>query len=176
MSNITKSRWWWFIAYPDSLPNDWIDKLIITGIPFIVSPLHDKDLSNDGTYKKAHYHVIVIFNNPTTYKHVLNNCCLPLNATIPQVILNLSGAIAYLTHRDIECKAQYLEDDIQCFNGSHVYLRDDAYVNDVYSAIEDVIRTKRPQNLLALIDSCSHITDAVGLIRSRSFYFSQLLR
>lgn len=176
MTSPLKSRWWWFIAYPDSLPDNWKDILLLTGIPFIVSPLHDKDINTDGKYKKAHYHIIVIFANPTTYNHVLNHCCKPINATIPQVILNLAGSVAYLTHKGINDKAQYQSCDIECFNGSHVYLKDADYIADVYSAIEAVIREKRPSNMLALIDACSGITDAVSAIRSRSFYFAQLLK
>lgn len=176
MAQSLKSRWWWFIAYPDSLPDDWIDKLLLTGIPFIVSPLHDKDINTDGDYKKPHYHIIVVFDNPTTYNHVLTHCCKPINATIPQVILNISGCIAYLTHKGIENKAQYQSCDIRCFNGSQIYMKDAEYLSDVYSAIESVIRDKRPCNMLALIDSCEGITDALSVIRSRPFYFAQLLK
>lgn len=176
MSNHLKSRWWWFIAYPESLPDNWKDVLLLTGIPFIVSPLHDKDINMDGEYKKPHYHIIVIFDNPTTYNHVLTHCCKPINATIPQVILNISGCIAYLTHKGIENKAQYNENDVCCYNGSQAYLKDYDYISDVYSAIEEVIREKHPCNMLSLIDACKDITDAVSLIRSKPFYFAQLLK
>lgn len=176
MPSPLKSRWWWFIAYPDSLPDNWKDILLLTGIPFIVSPLHDKDINAEGDFKKAHYHIIVIFDNPTTYNHVLTHCCKPLNATIPQVILNLAGSVAYLTHKGINDKAQYQTCDIECFNGSQVYLKDAEYISDVYTSIESIVRDKHPSSLLALIDACEGITDAVSLIRSKPFYFAQLLK
>ena len=175
MSKTLKSRWWWFICYPDSLPDNWIDILMITGIPFIVSPIHDKDIATDGTYKKPHYHCIVVFDNPTTYNHVLTNCCKPLNATIPQVILNLSGAVAYLTHKGNNDKAQYNLDDVRCFNGSHVYLKDNDYIDDVYSAIESIIINECPCNLRALLLRCQSIPDAVPIIRSHAYYWRSLL-
>lgn len=176
MSKTLKSRWWWFIAYPQSLPANWKDILLLTGIPFIVSPLHDKDLDDDGQLKKSHYHIIVIFDNPTTFNHVCTHCCKPLNATIPQVILNLNGSIAYLTHKGISHKAQYDANDIECFNGSHLYLNDTEHLNDVFCTIEAIIREYRPSNLLTLLDLCGGVADAVSLIRSKPYYFCQLLR
>lgn len=175
MAKTLKSRWWWFICYPDSLPDNWIDILLISGIPFIVSPIHDKDMNADGTFKKPHYHCIVIFDNPTTYNHVLTNCCKPLNATIPQVILNLTGSIAYLSHKGISGKAEYNSADIRCFNGSHVYLKDAGYVDDLYSAIESIIINECPRNLRALLLRCQDIPDAVPLIRSHAYYWRSLL-
>ena len=176
MPKTLKSRWWWFIAYPDSLPSNWKDILILTGIPFIVSPIHNKDPSDDGAFKKEHYHIIVIFDNPTTYNHVLTHCCLPLNATIPNVILNLSGAIDYLTHKGLSHKAQYQTCDIQCFNGSHVYLCDTEYINDVYSAIEAIIFEENIRSFRELLSRCNDIPDAIPLIRSKAYYWRCLLR
>lgn len=170
-----KSRWWWFIAYPDSLPTNWKDALLLTGIPFIVSPLHNLDPDDNGGLKKAHYHIIVIFDNPTTYNHVLTHCCQPLNATIPNVILNLSGAIDYLTHKGLTNKAQYLSCDIECFNGSHVFLSDTEYINDVYSAIECIIFNEHIRNMRSLLLRCRDIPDAVHLIRSKPYYWRSLL-
>lgn len=175
MAKSLKSRWWWFICYPDSLPDNWIDILLVTGIPFIISPIHDKDINVDGTLKKPHYHCIVIFDNPTTYNHVLTHCCNPLNATIPQVILNLSGSIAYLTHRGIKDKAEYNSADVRCFNGSQIFLKDADYVNDVYSAIESIIINESPSNLRALLIRCVDIPDAIALIRSKPYYWRSLL-
>lgn len=175
MAKTLKSRWWWFICYPDSLPENWIDLLTYTGIPFIVSPLHDKDINAEGAHKKPHYHVVVVFDNPTTYNHVLTHCCKPINATIPQVILNLAGSIAYLTHKGISGKAQYQTDDIRCFNGSHVYLKDEDYVNDVYTAIETIILEECPQTMRQLLVRCRDIPDAVSVIRSRPYYWRSLL-
>lgn len=175
MAKTLKSRWWWFICYPDSLPDNWIDVLTYTGIPFIVSPLHDKDINGEGEYKKPHYHVVVVFDNPTTYNHVLTHCCKPINATIPQVILNLAGSIAYLTHKGLSGKAQYQIDDLRCFNGSHVYLKDEDYVNDVYTAIETIILEECPQTMRQLLVRCRDIPDALAVIRSRPYYWRSLL-
>lgn len=68
----TKKRNWGAVIYPESLPKNWLDILVETGLQIAISPLHDKDLEADGqTPKKAHYHIILIFPGPTTYNAVL---------------------------------------------------------------------------------------------------------
>ncbi|MEB8265637.1 Rep family protein, partial [Mammaliicoccus sciuri] len=63
-----KARYFTFLLYPESIPEDWINKLESLDIPMAISPLHDKDLSTvEGQkYKKAHYHVIYVAKNPVT--------------------------------------------------------------------------------------------------------------
>ena len=44
-----RSTTWTFLVYPDSAPNDWIDILKGLHVPFILSPLHDKDIKDKTT-------------------------------------------------------------------------------------------------------------------------------
>ena len=41
-----KARYFTFLLYPDSIPEDWEMRLELIGVPIAVSPLHDKDLSD----------------------------------------------------------------------------------------------------------------------------------
>ena len=41
--------------------------MALTGVQFAVSPLHDRDLLVNGDLKKAHWHMIVIFDGPSTF-------------------------------------------------------------------------------------------------------------
>lgn len=111
-----KKRNWWFVIYPDSLPNNWKDILNLSGLPYAISPLHCDDLNPDGTPKKPHYHVIVLYQNPTTFRNV---CTLTesLNAPHPQYLDSIKGAYRYLTHKDNPEKAQYDEKNIELGNG-----------------------------------------------------------
>ena len=63
-----KARYFTFLLYPESIPNDWEMRLESIGVPIAISPLHDKDKSDvEGQeYKKAHYHVIYVAKNPVT--------------------------------------------------------------------------------------------------------------
>ncbi|ECH3647856.1 replication protein RepB, partial [Campylobacter jejuni] len=67
-----KARYFTFLLYPESIPNDWELKLEMLGVPMAISPLHDKDKSNvEGQkYKKEHYHVIYVSKNPVTPESV----------------------------------------------------------------------------------------------------------
>lgn len=55
----TKSKYFCAILYPSSTTYD-VDKVIKAlakeHLTFAVSPIHDKDVEEDGSPKKAHYH------------------------------------------------------------------------------------------------------------------------
>jgi len=40
-----KARFFTFLLYPDSVPEDWISKLELLDVPIAISPLHDSDKS-----------------------------------------------------------------------------------------------------------------------------------
>lgn len=103
-----KGRHFWFVVYPDSAPPDWREQLEQTGLPFCVSPLHDKDVNPDGTPKKHHYHVIISWGNSTTYKNA-RSLCDTLNCPRPQMLKNVTGAYRYHQHKDNPEKYQYDE-------------------------------------------------------------------
>jgi len=65
-----KARYFTFLLYPESVPEDWQEKLEQIGLPMAISPLHDSDMKPDGTIKKPHWHVIYIANNPVTTDNV----------------------------------------------------------------------------------------------------------
>lgn len=111
-----KERYWTFIVYPESLPENWEDILQQTGLQIAVSPLHNKDLNADGEIKKQHYHIVLFFNGPTTYSRV-EKITKELNGTIPKRVISPIGMIRYLTHKDNPEKAQYDEREIKTING-----------------------------------------------------------
>lgn len=117
-----KSRYWSFIVYPESTINNWQDKLCELGVVFAVSPLHDRDINPTGEPKKAHYHVLLEFEGPTTYKNVKENICDIVNGTIPVKVISLRGYYRYLTHLDNPEKAQYDIKDIKEYGGFRLEL------------------------------------------------------
>ena len=78
-----KKRNWAFVLYPESAPADWLDQLKKSGVMGAVSPLHDKDVNATGEPKKAHYHIILVYGSPTTFKNV-ESLTKRLNQPIPQ--------------------------------------------------------------------------------------------
>lgn len=111
-----KERYWTFIVYPESLPQDWRDTLQQTGLQIAISPLHDKDLNANGEIKKPHYHIVLFFTGPTTYNRV-DKITKLINGTIPKRVISPIGMIRYLTHKDNPEKYQYDEREITTING-----------------------------------------------------------
>ena len=111
-----KKRNWAFVLYPESAPSDWREQLQQTGLPAVVSPLHDKDLDPTGEPKKPHYHIILVYSGPTAFS-VVSALTARLNQPIPQPLESVRGYYRYLTHKDNPDKYQYDEHDITTING-----------------------------------------------------------
>lgn len=111
-----KKRNWAFIAYPESVPEDWLEILQKTGLPVAISPLHDKDIDPDGKPKKPHWHIILAYSGPQTYNAV-KNLTDTLNAPSPEPLDQIKGYYLYFTHRNNPDKYQYDEKDIRTLNG-----------------------------------------------------------
>ena len=111
-----KGRIWASVGYSESLPTDWKDKLIETGLQIAISPLHDKDINLTGEVKKPHYHIIFNYEGPTTYNHV-KELCDSLNMTIPIKLESLRGMYRYHLHLDNPEKYQYDDRDRILLNG-----------------------------------------------------------
>lgn len=115
-----KKSKWTAILYPESLPEDWVEILKMTGLRCAVSPLHDRDFTAIGEPKKAHFHLILCYPGPTTYSCVCRITHEKLCGSIPQAIEDVRGLYRYFTHKDDANKAQYDENDIKVFNGFNI--------------------------------------------------------
>ena len=114
--NGTKKRNWTFVLYPESAPEDWRDILQRTGLAIAVSPLHDKDIDPTGEVKKAHYHIILCYNNTVTGRMV-KELVDSLHQPMPLPIDSVRGLYRYFTHKDNPEKYQYDEREITTING-----------------------------------------------------------
>lgn len=137
-----KGRYWAFIVYPESAPDNWIDILSEMGVVGAISPLHDKDTNPDGTEKKPHYHIVIEFDGPTTYKHVHENICESVNGTIPKRVISLRGYYRYLTHMDNPEKAQYDQNDVKQIGGFKLELTTTEVTEIKIKIIEDITNNK----------------------------------
>lgn len=117
--NNVKKRNWAFVLYPESAPADWLEQLQLTGLQCVISPLHDCDINPTGELKKAHHHIIVVYQGPTSY-NVVKQLTDRLNQPIPQPLEQIRGYYRYLTHKDNPEKAQYDDKDIKTINGFNI--------------------------------------------------------
>lgn len=121
----TRHRGWVWVAYPESVAEDWREALVNEGVPTFVSPLHDRDLNGDGTPKKVHYHGLMLWDSPTTYE-IARAIADAIGAVMPPknpmpkspkpYAVNVRTAARYLCHLDNPDKAQYNPEDVTCIN------------------------------------------------------------
>ena len=120
-----KSKYFCCILYPDSSTYD-VDKVIKSlaeeHLTFAVSPIHDRDIEDDGALKKGHYHLLLAYSSATTLNNMrawFKACGMP-ESELHSVRVCASGVgyFRYLTHKDNPEKAQYDVKDIRVFNDS----------------------------------------------------------
>ena len=115
---IFKTRNWMSILYPESSVDNWLSILEETCIPTFISPLHNMDIHSDGTPKKEHYHIIIMFDGPKTEKNAQDIFDL-IGAIKCQPIHSLKGQVSYLTHLNSPDKFQYNSSDVISLNGAN---------------------------------------------------------
>lgn len=149
-----KARYFTFLLYPESIPENWKMQLELIGIPMAISPLHDRDKSNvkGREYKKAHYHVIYVAANPVTSHSVRMRIQRALGkesvAKVQIIKQSMENIYLYLTHesKDAIAKNKYKYDkkDIKLLNNFDIEryvvldVEDkDEMLNDVCDMIDD---------------------------------------
>lgn len=142
MIKYEKGRNWASVCYPESCPTNWLDILQDTRLQIAISPLHDKDLNPDGTVKKPHYHILFMFDGPTT-KNRVKAICDSINAVNPIKIDSARGMYRYHIHIDNPDKYQYDDRDRILLNGfdksnldSFTEMEIDKLENDILDLIE----------------------------------------
>lgn len=132
--------WWEFIAYPDSVPEYWIERLKNTHMQIAISPLHDKDTwSHDspemvnaetgeiipkgarykmGDRKKSHWHGIVKTDKKCSWREMNTLLQNILHCPYIQKCKTLKGAYDYFLHiNHPERYQKYDKDEIIKLNG-----------------------------------------------------------
>lgn len=173
---MSRARVWTFITYPESMPENWkeiIEERLL--VPFVMSPLHDKDLKEDGTFKKAHYHNMVMFSNVKSYKQVGELVsCLGGTVAVSQVH-STQAMIRYFVHADQKQKAQYNKKDIQSFNGADIDNLFEKNDKEIYGMLSDILEFIEDNTITEFIDLLNHcrkesLTDWFPLVSGKYSY------
>ena len=143
--NVKKSKWA-FVLYPESAPSNWRDLLQETGLQIAISPLHDKDVNPDNTLKKPHYHIILVYEGPTTFNNV-NYLTSSLNQPIPQPLDSIRGYYRYFTHEDNPEKFHYNFNDITTINGFDVKDYLELTANQVIACLTELTTIIKDNNI-----------------------------
>ena len=125
------------VIYPESAPENWREILAGYFVPAFVSPLHDKDVNATGEPKKAHHHVMVMFEGKKSDEQV-KTMFDSIGGVGLERVESLRGYARYLCHLDNPEKAQYNPSDVVSMNGSD-YSYTIGIVADKYKAVREMI-------------------------------------
>lgn len=153
-----KKRYWAFVLYPESAPENWREILQQTGLSICVSPLHDKDINPTGEPKKAHYHIILCYSGPTTFKCV-KSITDSLNQPIPIALEQVRGYFRYLTHKDNPEKYQYDEKEITTINDFDIDNYNDLSVSQINAIKIELQKIIRDNNIYEYCDLLDFLLD-----------------
>lgn len=178
---MNKERYWTFILYPESCPDNFKEILQKTGLCVAISPLHDKDINSDGELKKEHYHILLCFNGPTTYnkvKSITDELC----GTIPQRVLSCKGIIRYFSHKDNPEKYQYNEQDIVTLNGLDLKSFNDLTLSQQLIIKKDIILLIQTENITSYNELVNRFLmnfndrDYFQVVCSNTFFFNSYIK
>lgn len=171
----SRTRNWTFVLYEDSAPSDWVDILDNEHIEWIESPWHDKDYNADGTSKKKHKHILLLFGGVKSYEQV-KEITDKLGQPIPQRTHNAKAMVRYMVHMDNPEKAQYNQSDIVAHGGVDLaeLLRPSS--SERYTLLREMINYIRSAGVTEFQDlvdyaSSEHYDDWFPLLCDNSSYF-----
>lgn len=145
------------IVYPDSAPAEWREVLSNYHIPALISPLHDKDKNPDGEIKKAHYHVLLMFESPKNFDSQVKPIFDAIGGVGLETVFSARGYARYLCHLDNPEKVQYNISDVLQLGGAdysaivHLPTDDMRMLSEVFA----YIRANQIYSLAELLDICA---------------------
>lgn len=178
---MTKGRNWAFVVYPESLPQNYEDIIMQTGLPMCFSPLHDHDVDPTGEKKKPHFHVICYYENTTTFKNVKENVCDLLNGTIPIKLESMVGMYRYHLHLDNPDKYQYNDKLRTFYNGFDVSKVDSLTYTEVLKVVKSIQDLIIANHFLEYSDLMDYLKDndlntLYDVAYSHTYFFNCYIR
>ena len=148
-----RSRNFATVVYPESAPANWMDKLDSYHVSALVSPCHDKDLNPSGELKKAHFHVLVMFEGVKNFETQVKPMFNEIGGVGTERINSVRGYARYLCHLDNPEKFQYEPSKIKSFGGADYYELTNLPTDDIkkLSEIFDYIQENEIYSLAELL-------------------------
>ena len=183
-----RTRHWAFIAYPDSVKEDWLSTLSQLGIQCAISPLHDKDEQKDGTLKKPHWHVVLVFDSVKSQDQIeeITQAIVKddTKGYLPVRVLSLRGTMRYLTHMDDEDKAQYQQEDVKVLGGldyAQICQTKDDVSTAECNSMGDLLKLITEEQLFDFAQVADYLIQAGDLqgfntLRKNSYFVGQYLK
>ncbi len=153
-----RTRNWNFILYPESAPENWREIINETHIEWVESPLHNKDVNEDGTAKKGHYHITLLFPTDKSFEQV-KEITNSVNAPIPIKCQSVKGSIRYMVHKDNPEKFQYNWNDIKCYGGADLAALCAPTTTERQQIQKDIIEYIRSNGVMEFVDIVNYTID-----------------
>lgn len=145
-----RSKYFATLAYSESCPN-YLDYLNTLCIDYLVSPLHCSDVNSDGTPKKEHYHIILVFDSLKSCDQV-RDLISDFGFVGLEIVQSLRSYARYLCHLDNADKAQYSPDDVVCRGIDYQqFIKSDNDKYDIYARIIDYVCDKQIMSFYDLL-------------------------
>lgn len=134
---VSKTRNYATVVYEESAPSNWVEILGQCFVPAFISPYHQFDVNEDGTPKKPHYHVMIMFDNTKTEKQA-REIFNKINGVGCEKVNSVRGMARYLCHMDNPEKYRYNEEDVKELCGAD-YFTTISLVTDKYKVLDEMI-------------------------------------
>jgi hypothetical protein len=146
------------VVYPESALENWVEILREQHIPAFISPLHE-DKNPDGTEKKPHYHVMIMFEGVKTDEQA-KAVFSAINGVGLERINTLRGYARYLCHLDDPDtnKQRYNPEDVQCLCGAD-YFTTIGLPTDKFKAIREMRDFCRDNGVVSYMELFDYACD-----------------
>lgn len=185
-----RTRNWTCILYPEDLPSDFRLRINDMHIKWIESPLHDRDVNPDGSPKKEHIHILLMFGNIKTKEQVVSlfkdafgssDSGSIVGVATPQVVSDRTALVRYFAHLDHPSKAQYLTSDIVGHCGADVETILKSTVSDLQEMIVEIEEYIDDNGITELCElsrriRCVHPEWHILLCTKMTLYFDAYIR
>lgn len=97
--SVSRTRNYACVLYPESADPNWRSIISESHVPCFVSPFHDKDCNPDGEIKKAHYHIMVMYDSVKTLEQA-QDFFQSFGGVGCEVVNSVRSYARYLCHLD----------------------------------------------------------------------------
>ena len=168
----TRFKCWSLIFYPDSAPAEWVEMIQELHLMCWVSPVHDRDCwtSADekknpehvaGTFKKAHYHLVVEYPNPISAEDFLKDFAFLKGSKYAERVRDKIPMIRYLIHKDDPQKAQYNSEDICLFGGANLDIIEQLGTSERHIALREMRKYIIDNNIIDFYEFVLYCDDCM---------------
>lgn len=169
-----RTRNWTFVVYPESAPENWREIIDDLHVPWVESPLHDRDVNPDGELKKPHWHVMIMFSSNKSYSQI-REITMKLRSPNPQKVANAKGMVRYFAHIDNPEKYQYKKADILSHAGAEISGYLSVTTAERYELINEMMEFIGDQKITEIKDlldyaRCERFDDWFPLLCDNSAY------